>query len=277
MNRVCFAAVFLSCVLVPQAPAAADQIGLAVTVRNNVSQVEPKVSKIVSGDDIIRDEVVRTLQDSGAKFVLKDSTNLILGPNSSLKLDRAVFSDEKTIGDIAIKLTEGSFRFITGNSSKESYAITTPIATMGVRGTVLDILVEHLKNTVVLKEGQAQVCGNRRRDCVELMKIGDTAIITSVGGRIDVALQSSSSWSFDSACGGMCGQTTFAQAQNSLTTGSLGGGGGGGGPTGNIPVGGQNLGTFTPVGQSFVKNSTPNLLSGSSVGGASFDPVSPTQ
>ena len=74
-----------------QALAAADQIGLAVTVRNDVSQVEPKISRILAGDDLIRDEVVQTRTDSGAKFVLKDSTNLVLGPNSTLKLDRTVF------------------------------------------------------------------------------------------------------------------------------------------------------------------------------------------
>jgi hypothetical protein len=32
------------------ASAAPDQIGLAVSVRNNVSQIEPSVSKILSGD-----------------------------------------------------------------------------------------------------------------------------------------------------------------------------------------------------------------------------------
>src|ERR1700722_17921645 len=258
MKRVfCFATVLLSCGLVPQVVAARDQIGIAATVRNNVSQVEPQVSKIQPGDDIIRDEVVRTLIDSGAKFVLKDSTNLILGPNSSLKLDRAVFSDEKSVGDIAIKLTEGSFRFITGNSSKESYAINTPLATMGVRGTVLDILVEKTKNTVVLKEGGAQVCAGP--NCIDLKQYGDTAIITANGGHIDIGLSTSNSWSFDSACSGMCGQTTFAQA--SLSTGSIGGGGGGGGggQTGTGPTGGQNLGSTTPEGQSVVKNGSQNL------------------
>src|SRR3954451_11941446 len=121
--------------------ASPDQIGLALTVKNEVSQVEPKISKILQGDDIFRDEVVQTLADSGAKFVLKDSTNLVLGPSSKLKLDRAVFTDEKSIGDIAVKLSLGTFRFITGHSAKEAYAITTPIATMGVRGTTLDFLI----------------------------------------------------------------------------------------------------------------------------------------
>lgn len=174
----CLVSAALSNCCVGSALAAPDQIGLAVVVRNDVKRVEPTVAKILQGDDIVRDEVVQTSADSNAKFVLKDSTNLMLGPNAGLKLDRAVFSDEKTIGDISIKLAVGAFRFVTGTSTKESYSISTPIATMGVRGTTLDFLVERLKNTVVLREGASSVCAGGK--CVQLTKVGDTAVITSV-------------------------------------------------------------------------------------------------
>src|SRR5256714_8347128 len=92
---------------------------------------------------------VRTAADSDARFVFRDDTNLSLGPGSTLRLDRTLFDDPKA-GDIAIKLTLGAFRFITGNSNKEAYAITTPIATVGIRGTTLAILVERRRNIVTL-------------------------------------------------------------------------------------------------------------------------------
>jgi FecR protein len=269
-----------SAALVRPAQSAPEQIGLAVVIRNDVTQVEPKISKIVAGDDIVRDELVRTNTDSSAKFVLRDSTNLLLGPNSTLKLDRAVFAGEKGVGDIAVNLTVGAFRFITGNLAKESYVINTPLATLGIRGTTLDFLVQRLKNTVVRKEGQAHVCA--AGNCIELTKVGDTAVVTSSGGRIEIALQSSSSWSFDAACGGMCSQTTFAQAEDSLTTGSIGGGGGGGsgGPTGvQTATGGTNIGGGTLGGGKSGGNFTPdglqNLLTGGTAGGGSFSQVSP--
>ncbi len=262
-----------SAALVRPALSAPEQIGLAVVVRNDVSQVEPTISKIVAGDDIIRNELVHTSADSSAKFVLRDSTNLLLGPNSTLKLDRAVFSGEQGVGDIAVKLTLGSFRFITGNLAKESYAINTPLATLGVRGTTLDFLVERLKNTVVLKQGQAHVCA--AGNCIELTKVGDTAVVTSSGGRIEIVLQSSSSWSFDSACNGMCSQTTFAQAEDLLTTGSIGGSGGGGGPTGvQTATGGTNIGG-TLSGLNFTPSGFQNLLTGGTAGGGGFFSVSP--
>jgi hypothetical protein len=133
-----------------------------------------------------------------------------------------------------------------------------------------------LKNTVVLKEGQAHVyaAGN----CIELTKVGDTAVVTSSGGRIEIALQSSSSWSFDAACAGMCSQTTFAQAEDSLTTGSLGGGGGGGGgggPTGvQTATGGTNSGGGTTSSGNFTPNRFQNLLTGGTASGG-FLEVSP--
>jgi len=121
---------------------AQERVGVTATVRNTVSQIEPRVVRIVAGDEVVRDEVVRTAADSDARFVLRDNTNLSLGPNSTLKLDRTVFSGDAKAGDIAIKLTTGAFRFVTGDSKKEAYVISTPIATMGVRGTTLDILFD---------------------------------------------------------------------------------------------------------------------------------------
>lgn len=55
-----------------------------------------------------------------------------------------------------------------------------------------------------------------------------------------------------------------------------GGGGGGGGPSGaGAPTGGANTGGTT-VGSSFAVNGTPNLLTGSSLGSATFSSFTPT-
>ena len=101
-----------------------------------------------------------------------------------IKLDRTVFNDEHSYRDIAIRLTTGAFRFVTGHSEKTAYKITTPLATIGVRGTILDILSQRGKTTVVLQEGASRVC--TRFQCIELTQPGDTAIITSTGGKITI-------------------------------------------------------------------------------------------
>src|SRR3954454_20470481 len=152
---------------------AQERIGRAAVIRNDVSQISPRVIKISAGDEIFRDETVRTAADADAKFVLRDDTNLSLGPSSTLKLDRAVFSGETSAGDIAIKLQAGAFRFITGNSAKESYKIVTPLATIGVRGTTLDFLLQRFRNIVVLQDGRPRVSAGGQ--FVDLLNPGDTA------------------------------------------------------------------------------------------------------
>jgi len=255
-----------------------EQIGLAAAVRNDVSQIEPKSAQILVGDHVVRDEVVGTSVDSDAKFVLRDDTNLMLGPNSRLKLDKTVFSDESTASRVALTLATGSFRFITGHLAKDSYEIKTPLATIGIRGTILDFLIERFRNAVVLRSGQARVCAGG--NCVELLKIGDTAVITATGARIEIKVQGSSSWTFDGVCkGSFCNQLTFAEAEDSITTGSIGGGGGGaggGGPTalGSLPIGSFGGGIGSQTNPAPTPTRSQNLLTGAGLGGATFAPQS---
>jgi hypothetical protein len=191
---------------------AQERIGRAAVIRNDVSQISPRVIRISTGDEIFRDETVRTAADSDAKFVLRDDTNLSLGPGSTLKLDRAVFSGETGAGDIAIKLSNGAFRFVTGNSSKESYRIVTPLATIGVRGTTLDFLIQRFRNIAVLQDGRARVTAGGQ--VVDLLYPGDSVIITATGGKIQITKVSSPPWTFAGACAAnsaLCSQTRYAE------------------------------------------------------------------
>jgi hypothetical protein len=190
---------------------AQERIGLAASVRNDVSEIAPRVTKINSGDDVVRDEVVRTNTDSDVKIVFRDDTNLSIGPGSTLKLDRVVFSGETSYKDIALRLTSGTFRFVTGHSAKQAYSIKTPIAVIGIRGTTLDIQVQRLRNIVVLQDGHARVCAAGR--CVELENPGDTAIITVTGANTNIRRVGTPPWTFASNCSAnaaLCGQTAYA-------------------------------------------------------------------
>jgi len=126
-----------------------------------------------------------------------------------------VFDDEHTYRDIAVRMTSGAFRFVTGHSEKAAYKISTPLATIGVRGTILDILSQRGKTTVVLQEGGSHVCNQSGWQCIELTQPGDTAIITSSGqGRSTIKKTSTPPWTFAQACAasaGLCGVTDLAK------------------------------------------------------------------
>ena len=194
---------------------AQTRVGEAAVVKNEVVRVAASATTQINvGDGLLRDEVVRTGVDSATRLVMADSTNLSLGPSATIKLDRTVFDDEHHYRDVAIKLTSGAFRFVTGHSEKAAYKITTPLATIGVRGTILDVLSQRGKSTIKLQEGAATVCTTSFQ-CVELTQPGDTAIITSTGGKVTIVKANNVPWSFASNCGGtpgLCSTTQYADA-----------------------------------------------------------------
>jgi hypothetical protein len=212
---LCISALCLAAGLAASPAHAQARVGEAAVIKNEVVRVAgPSSSQINVGDGVLRDETVHTGLDSAARLVMADSTNLSLGPNATLKLDRTVFNDEHSYREIAIRLTTGAFRFVTGHSEKAAYKITTSLATIGVRGTKLDILSARDKSTIVLQDGLALVC-TLSFQCVELLLPGDTAVITSTGGRVTITKAHGSPWTFAATCGaaaGLCTVTQFADA-----------------------------------------------------------------
>jgi len=224
--RFCVLSISAFCVAAGLAasPAHAQaRVGEAAVVKNEVVRVKGSATRQINvGDGVLRDEIVRTGLDSAARLVMADSTNLSLGPSATIKLDRTVFNDEHTYRDIAIRLTTGAFRFVTGNSEKTAYKITTSVATIGVRGTILDILSQRGKTTVVLQEGASRVCATGGQ-CQELTQPGDTAIITSTAGRVTIQKTNNPPWTFAATCGaaaGLCTTTQYADATPPVDDGS---------------------------------------------------------
>ncbi|MBV9393732.1 MAG: FecR domain-containing protein [Methylobacteriaceae bacterium] len=187
-------------------------IGVAATVRNDVAQVKGASAVPISiGENVVRNEVVRTGADSSTKLVFSDSTNLAVGPVSTVTLDRFVFAGDGNYRDATVNLVRGAFRFSTGSSDKRAYKINTPVATIGVRGTELDILSERARTVATLNEGLAIVCTRMGGKCVTLSNPGDTAVVT-LGGvtRTRAGAPGFSFAQFCSGDGGLCAPMTFA-------------------------------------------------------------------
>ena len=183
---------------------AQEHIGSTALARNDVTRESAGASApLVTGDSVFRNETVRTGADSNARLVFLNSTNLGVGPTSSVKLDQFVYVGESNGQKMTVNLAKGVFRFTTGVLDKKAYEITTPTAAIGVRGTVLDIAVQGPDTRVTLVEGQALVCPRRpgvsfsqqersctkaaggvagaHCDCVELKNVGQTAQVKKTG------------------------------------------------------------------------------------------------
>jgi hypothetical protein len=138
-------------------PFAAEEIGKAVAVTVRVSGDEGPLS---ASSPIHRDERVRTSSSGTGQFVFRDGSKLAVGPNSSLVLDKSIFSGSSSFKNLTLNATRGTFRWISGTSKSAAYKINTPFGTLGVRGTAVDVYVGSGTAAVVLLEGQADFCGN---------------------------------------------------------------------------------------------------------------------
>ncbi|MBL6952948.1 MAG: FecR domain-containing protein [Alphaproteobacteria bacterium] len=116
-------------------------------------------------DRVFSNEKISTDTSSAVRLIFLDNSIISIGANSSVTLDKFVFDPSGRKSRVALSLSKGVMRFVTGNLSKERYSIRTPTATMGIRGTILEITVaSNGTTTTSVVEGEASVnsAGQRR-------------------------------------------------------------------------------------------------------------------
>jgi len=135
---------------------AAETIGGADQVINLVEgTVELTTTKIEIRDEIYQDQLIKTGPDGATEISFLDETTITIGPDSELTLDKFVFNPEPGQGAVVVTLSTGVIRFFSGKLPKEAYLIKTPTATMGVRGTTFDLVVDQIgETTVAVSEGE---------------------------------------------------------------------------------------------------------------------------
>jgi hypothetical protein len=119
---------------------AQTKAGVAATVSNLVFGVlRGDVRSLSTGSEVFTDQVVRTGGASTADLRLLDETSISVGPDSEITLDRFVYDPNRGTGNVVLNTTRGVFRFASGKQDSSSYHINTPVATIGVRGTKIEI------------------------------------------------------------------------------------------------------------------------------------------
>ena len=98
-------------------------------------------TRLSVGDTVKVGDTVLTGEGAMAQIIFQDETRIVVGPNSQMKLDSLIFRTDNTARKFAVRATRGTFRFLSGNSASKAYSVRTPIATMGVRGTVFDFTI----------------------------------------------------------------------------------------------------------------------------------------
>jgi hypothetical protein len=123
--------------LAPAAGYAASKIGIAAQIQNQVNALLGSDNRTLRlGNDVFAGDRIRTGQSSNAQLTFVDQTNLTIGSQSDVVLDRFVFDPNRGVGDVTMTTTQGALRFISGSQNPATYKVNTPVATIAIRGTL---------------------------------------------------------------------------------------------------------------------------------------------
>ena len=151
-------ALIASVMLLPGEAFSAQQIGVAAAVNNQVEGLSGSAARrLAAGSSVFQNERVRTGDASTAQLLFLDKTTVSIGPKAELTLDKFVFDPNRGRGQVVLDVLRGSVRFATGSQNPNNYSIKTPVATIGIRGSIVHISSYSEKTFFGVAEGAAQI------------------------------------------------------------------------------------------------------------------------
>jgi hypothetical protein len=140
-SALCPAVLGLCLLFLPTAPAwpgmagSVDSISGSATISRQGAQPRP----LRVADRLNEGDLLATGADSWALLDMVDGATFTLRPNTQLRIDAYVYSEsEASKNKSFLSLIQGAFRAVTGAIgilNRPGYTITTPTATIGIRGT----------------------------------------------------------------------------------------------------------------------------------------------
>ena len=136
-----------------------------VIIQEGESLIERKIGEDVASKvdlDIFSYDTIRTAKSKTAiEFI--DTTRVDVTEHSKLVIDEFVYDPNKKTGKLSLKASLGTVRYASGQIAKNnptSIKITTPTATIGVRGTDFSMTVDELGSSTIILLPSCDTNGN---------------------------------------------------------------------------------------------------------------------
>lgn len=170
-------------------PLAAQEIGRVALSVSDVRGTPPGGAPrpLAIGTGVMADESVETAAAARADILFRDETSLSLGPSTRITLDRFVYDPAAGSGEMAVSLTRGALRFVGGALSEGRPAVvTTPTATIGIRGSSALITTNGAQTTAVFLAGD-EMCLATQGNETCTSRIGGVINEEGYQGRVSAA------------------------------------------------------------------------------------------
>lgn len=123
---------------------------LAAQGQIEVLDFSGKKRSLVNGGSVYPGETVNTGATAKGVLVFRDESRVTLGANTNFKVESFVYDQKNpSEGNFLLSLARGSLRALTGaigKSNNRNVGFKTPTATVGIRGTGLDLDCSALAN-----------------------------------------------------------------------------------------------------------------------------------
>lgn len=228
----------------PPAAHAAEVVGSVALVRE-WAYTTPRGgarSPVFVRDGIEFGALLETVRDGALHVRFVDESELRIGSDTRLEVDELVYDPTAGEETLAVKITLGALRFVSGRIAAERVTIETPVATVGLRGTdVITAVADSGETYVGVRTGRVAVTA--RVSGVSATLAARSAVTVSADGRTITPV---SRRGVPAGLGGAPGDSGYPTGaggggdSDSGTGGGGEGGGGGGGSGGGSSGGGSS-------------------------------------
>jgi hypothetical protein len=181
-----------------------DSIGQVSTVQGNATVTRANAAPLVlkASDPIYKSDVLVTGANSSLGVTFDDETTFSLSANSRIVVDEFVYQEGGSGNAAAYSVARGTVAFIASQVAKTgNMTITTPTATMGIRGTTG--VVDVPDNAAAGGEAKIKLYPDADG------RIGQIEVFDRQGGRLGALTQGASAFAIRPGAGGRFAAVPF--------------------------------------------------------------------
>ena len=159
----------------------------SITGEAKAIRLDGTTVNLASGDPVFQGDTIETSGSGAVGLVFLDKTTLSLSEGGKMVLDELVYDPATGTGSMAVDMVEGAFSFVSGEIAKsgpDAMQVSTPVATIGIRGTTVagKAAVEGNENSFTLLQDADGGVGQ-----ISVSNAGGTQVLAQVGATTSIA------------------------------------------------------------------------------------------
>jgi hypothetical protein len=170
-------------------PVSQAAVGIAAAVVGEVklSNASSKPKAVSVRQRIALADLIQTGKKSQLQVLLLDRSTFSIGPNATLRIDRFVYDPARGRTSGAT-VARGAFRFMSGQANRgNSSTVSTPVATIGIRGTILEGAVGEAARDIAKHENKAVRDANADKKAATIVVLRGPGLRTEAGAEVGSA------------------------------------------------------------------------------------------